>query len=299
MDQPVEPSGTAPHAEAVLVAINERHGATWQLVRRLAGGHTAAGAHELRNTAGARAVLKVYAWDIRPASLRDTARLIEQAIAAGWRTPGWLAYGELPEGGAYVVRSFVDGQPAAELGERELAALLDLNRRQAGLRPNTERDWSSYVRRTLFEDGQGLATRMRTHPDTARLLQRIEAATAGLRGVDLPTTDVVHGDFTIENALFSDGLAFVVDAEFAGSGTRAYDLATLLVDSALPVHPSDDQFVERLRTECLDLVGQSGLLLCVSTRIVGLAAWGFDHWPADLPAFAGRCDGLLDSLGAP
>ncbi len=91
MDQPVEPPGTATHTEAALAAINERHGASWQLVRRLAGGHTAARAHELRDTAGARAVLKVYAWDIRSASLRDTARLIGQAIAAGWRTPGWLA----------------------------------------------------------------------------------------------------------------------------------------------------------------------------------------------------------------
>lgn len=299
MDQPVGPSGLRLNLEAALAAINERHGASWQLVHRLAGGHTAAGAHELRDTAGARAVLKMYAWDIRSASLRDTARLIEQAIAAGWRTPGWLAYGELPEGGAYVVRSFVDGQPAAGLSERELDALLDLNRRQSGLWPSTERDWSSYVRRTLFEDGDGFTTRLRTHPDTARLLRRIETATAELRADELPVSDVVHGDFTIENALFHDGVASVVDAEFSGKGTRAYDLATLLVDSALPVHPSDPRIIGRLRDECLELVGVRGLLLCASTRIVGLAAWGFDHWPADLPAFAGRCDGLLDWLGAP
>lgn len=156
-------------------------------MRRLAGGHTAAGAHELRDTAGARAVLKVYPWDVRSAPLRDTARLIDQAIAAGWRTPGWLASGELPEGGAYVVRSFVEGRPAADLGEREL----------------------------------------------------------------------------------------------------------------VQVHPPDARIIERLRDECLGLVGARGLLLCASTRIVGLAAWGFDHWPADLPAFARRCDGLLDSLVAP
>lgn len=299
MDPPVRLSGPTPDPQAALATINERHGASWQLVRRLAGGHTAAGAHELRDTAGARAVLKVYPWDIRSASLRDTARLIDQAIAAGWRTPGWLAYGELAEGGAYVVRSFVEGRPATELGERELAALLDLNRRQAGLRPSTEWDWSSYVRRTLFEDGDGFATRMRTHPDTARLLRRIEAATAGLRADELPVSDVVHGDFTIENAVFREGVASVVDAEFSGKGTRAYDLATLLVDSAIQVQPPDARIIGRLRDECLGLVGSRGLLLCASTRLVGLAAWGFDHWPADLPAFAGRCDGLLDSLGAP
>jgi hypothetical protein len=198
----------------------------------------------------------------------------------------------------YIVRSFVDGHPAAELGEREVTALLDLNRRQAGLQPTTERDWSSYVHRVVFDDGEGFAPLARTHPDTARLMRRIGSATAGLRAEALPTTDVVHGDFTIENALFRDGVAHVIDAEFAGSGTRAYDLATLLVDSALPVNPSDPRILERLRDECLDLVGPHGLLLCASARIVGLAAWGFDHWPADLQSFAGRCDRLLDSLGA-
>lgn len=35
-----------PSTDAALATINERHGASWQLVRRLAGGHTVAGAHE-------------------------------------------------------------------------------------------------------------------------------------------------------------------------------------------------------------------------------------------------------------
>ncbi len=256
--------------EAALAAINGRHGMAWQLVGRLAGGHTAGGAYELHDAAGARAVLKVYAWDIRNEHLHETARLIEQAIAAGWRTPGWLAHGEFPAGGVYVVRSFVDGEPATELGERELAALFDLNRRQAGLRPETERDWSSYVRRTLFEDGDGFAPRMRTHPDTARLLRRIESATAALRSDELPTGDVVHGDFTIENALFREGVAYVVDAEFSGKGTRAYDLATLLVDSALSVHPADARIIGVCETSAL---GSSVLAASCSAPQRGSWAW--------------------------
>jgi len=286
-------------ADEVVGLINARHATAWRPASRLAGGHSVGGAHELRDAAGRRAVLKWYDWDLGSERLRETRRLIERAVTAGWRSPLWLAYGRLPQGGSYVVREFVEAEPAAQLGGREIAALIDANRRQAGLVPVTERDWSYHVRSTLYADGGGCAPRMRTHPDTARLLRRIEAATAELRTTVLPTDDLVHGDFTLDNALFRDGSAYLIDAEFAGKGTRAYDLATLLVETRVDDPHRDARTVRRLRDECVGLVGSPGLLLCASTRIVLLAAWGFDHWPADLATFAAQCEELLDSLGEP
>lgn len=55
----------------VVALANDRHRMTWSLVGRLAGGYSDAGAHELRDANGARAVLK---WHAGPIALERALR---------------------------------------------------------------------------------------------------------------------------------------------------------------------------------------------------------------------------------
>lgn len=273
--------------------INDRHGNGWQLAKKLAGGYSA-GAHMLRGPDGIRAVLKLHPQGVTAERLAATAGVIDRAIAAGWKTPRWLASGLPPGGGFYVVQEFVDGERAERLTEAVLESLLLTNRRQADLRPETDRDWSAYVWDVVFQCGSDYARRMRGRADTSALFERLEAMTADARSVRLPTTDLVHGDFTLDNAVFSDGEVYLVDADFVGKGSRAIDLAILLVQAGTAQLGASASAIGRVRDECIDLVGRQGLLVCLAARMMGLVDFGLDHWSEDVPSFVARCNMFLD-----
>lgn len=281
----------------VVALANERHRRSWLLAGRLAGGYSDAGAHELRDADGARAVLKWHAGPIALDRVQQTARVVAEAISAGWATPRWLAHGALEDGSFYVIEEHIDGTAPDVIDDHQLDLILQTIAVQADLVPVTDRDWSAYARDTVFHGAFGFADRMRTARGSAELLRRLEDITRGTRDVGLATADVVHGDFTPHNLLLVEGKAVVVDAEFAGKGTRAYDLATLLhtvvTDGRVA---SGTTVVERLRSECERLVGADGLKLCVAARMMGVVAFGFDHWPADVDGYVGRCHAFLDLL---
>ena len=93
---------------------------------------------------------------------------------------------------------------------------------------------------------------------------------------------------------------YVIDAEFAGKGTRAYDLATFLFETSVGKGPYlSPARAHAIRSECVDLVGQGGLLLCTTARMLDLLGFGSEHWPDKIPDVALRCDRYLDGLGVP
>jgi aminoglycoside phosphotransferase (APT) family kinase protein len=282
---------------ALVQLLNAREGSAWAFVGKLPGGYQR-GAYELRGPGGARAVLKWQPPSADAGLLRATAQVIEQARLAGWPTPRWLAFGRLPDGREYIVREFIAGETPAAFGEREFALLLRANRTQADLHPDTDRDWSAYIRSAVFEPGSRPTVRMSELPETAELLRRLRVEAADARDKPLPRSDLVHGDFVLLNVLVRQGTAYLIDAEYAGKGTRAYDLATLLMESSIggdPGRPSAAN-ARGLERECLALVGRSGLRLCVAARMLDLLAFGLDHWAADVPSCVARCHAFLDWL---
>lgn len=283
---------------AALREINDHHGTAWQLVERLAGGYSA-GAHKLTDGHGLSAVLKVHPKGVPAQRVTATARVIEHAIAAGWKTPRWLASGLLRRGDFYVVQEFIDGERSERLTAVVLESLLATNRRQAGIRPDIDRDWSAYVLEVVFRGGFGYAERMRQRAETSSLLCRLEVIAGEVREPPLPTTDLVHGDFTLDNAVFSEGQAYMVDADFVGKGSRAIDVAILLVQAGTADLDASAASLARLRKACTNLVGTDGLFICVAARIMGLVDFGLNHWPNDIHSFVARCHALIDSLVVP
>jgi aminoglycoside phosphotransferase (APT) family kinase protein len=275
----------------VIRSINDRHGASWSLVGRLPGGYLQ-GAHELRGPDGQRAVLKWHPRDLSAAQLIAAARAIEELRARGWPTPRWVAHGALPERGAYVVEDLVAGVVPTRLAAGGLAQLLSANRLQTGIAPDTEHDWSTYIHAVVFEGAADLVARMRARPVTAELLARLERLVADARSLRLPSTDLVHGDFVLRNMVVSDGGSLgIIDTAHLGRGTRAYDLACLLLETTVEDGWADaDLDPRRVEDECISIVGPAGLRVCLVGRMLHYLVFG-DDWrdydPSDLVAKCG------------
>jgi len=270
---------------------------SWRLIEKLTGGYQQ-GAYELRSSDGTRAALKWHDAHLPAQQLAETALVIEDARLRGWPTPRWLAYGSLANDGAYIIEEFIDGERSTRLDGIVLERLLDAIRLQADTRPETGQDWSAYIHRVVFEGGADLATRMRTHPATAKLQRRLERMTADGHDLVLPTNDLVHGDFVLNNIIVRDDQPYLLDTTHAGRGTRAYDLATLLMETTvggdyIPPSWADQRRIER---EAVALVGRLGFLVCVTCRIMHLLVFGGVHWDEQVPRAVAKCDAFLDSL---
>lgn len=236
-------------------------------------------------------MLKWHPRDLPVAQLAAAARSVEELRARGWPTPRWLANGTLPEGTAYIIEDFVVGVVPAQIDGDGLDQLLIANRLQANVRPDTEHDWSSYIHRVVFDGEAGLVDRMRARPVTAALLSRLERLTEGARALRLPTTDFVHGDFVLRNMLVAEGSLRIIDTAHVGKGTRAYDLAALLLETTVEggwAEPTIDP--ARVEAECLSIVGPAGLRVCLAGRMLHYIVFG-DAWrdydPSSLVANCG------------
>jgi hypothetical protein len=280
----------------ILDQINDRHQGSWTLVRKLSGGYHM-GAHELAAADSTRAVLKWWPASDGADELSATARAVEGARVAGWPTPKWFAFGALPDGREYVIEEFIDGAELTGVSSREVDQLLAANRVQADRLPETRRNWSESVWRVVFAGGDGLADRMRGNPESARLLRRVEELTAGARALRLPSNDLVHGDFGLVNVLVRDGRCFVIDADHAGRGCRAIDLAELLTSATVGRYSPEllESDARRIKEECVALVSGTGLRVCVAATMMGLVAFALDH-STKASLYIARCHDLLDTL---
>jgi len=288
---------SSPDVRCVLAVANDRHASSWGLVAKLPGGYQQ-GAYKLVGPDATSAVLKWHAAHLPAKQLTDTARAIEDARSRGWPTARWIAFGSLPNDGAYIIEEFIAGTRPTTLEGSILERLLDAVRLQADARPETDQDWSAYIGRVVFEGGAELATRMRAHPDTAALQLRLERMTAAARDTPLPANDLVHGDFVLNNILVRDEVPFLVDAAHAGKGTRAYDLATLLMETSVGggYTPPSQADRRRLEREGIALVGRLGFLVCIACRIMHLLVFGGVHWNEQVPGAVAKCNAFLDSL---
>jgi len=276
---------------------NRRDGSTWSLVGRMPGGWNR-GAFELRDRQGARAVLKWHPPAQANHELAATQAMLDAAREAGWDSPRWLAIGQTEEGVQFLLEELVAARPARP-DARDLSAVLAANRLQAGRGGGVARDWARYNWRVLFEGEGGYAEVLRGRPDSAALLDRILAANDPAQ--ILPNDDLVHGDCTLDNVLIRDERPVFIDAEHAGRGTRAYDLATLVYEANLgggedrPTPP--EETTERIIAEADRIVGRAGLLQCVTASMIEFIAFGFDHWPDNVAVHMTRCQAFLDRLG--
>ncbi len=121
----------------------------------------------------------------------------------------------------------------------------------------------------------------------------IDALFRSFGRVDLPTGDLVHGDFRLSNILFgSEQVAAVIDIEALGSGSRAFDYATLLT-----VDDVDRAGWDLIRLAGQQVAGPGVLAHCFALVALELADFVRQRVPGRLPVILGplrdRAEALL------
>ncbi|MGC4043681.1 MAG: aminoglycoside phosphotransferase family protein [Armatimonas sp.] len=278
----------------LLNRVNERHNTSFQLRGSLSGGYQE-GSYEIVDLSGISYVLKQTA---TPRSLP----IIEQLRGRGYRTPEFLLTGTTPEGTPYLIQEFAEGQPIERLTPGFVVQLLAQNRLQADLyegetRPNG--NWSDYAYNVVFHNESGWAECLRTYsPETSRLMERLAEAAERYRSTPIPCTDAVHGDWSYGNLLTEDDrITAIVDCAYAGYGTRAIDLASLL---HYAYHNEDSgEITEPLRNEILSIGGVPLLTVLLIYRIMALVEFSVHHHGDDaVMAFVRSGEKIVEALSA-
>ena len=113
-------------------------------------------------------------------------------------------------------------------------------------------------------------------PATAGLLNALQQASARYSGTLLPNTDVVHGDLHSANIIVEHGqITGVIDLVYAGYGTRAIDLATLLYTMDSDAYAPGIR--QRLRAHILGRFGPAVYAICISYRAIVTLEWAIRH----------------------
>ena len=286
-------SVTADVAAAVVAELNDVGGTRWRLVGPLAGG-SQSGAWSLASAEGEPAVLKVATTSDWARQVLRAERAVTRVRSAGYPTPAWLACGTTSDGGGYAVQERVPGGTGEAVDLRSAAALVEILETQAGLDPDPERCWSDHLT-GLLRDGVDPATDVvaTTGAGGERLARTCARIVSDGAGVRFPRTDMVHGDFRPANVLFDgDRVSGVVDIEAIGSGSRAFDYATLLT-----VGQIDPVALELLVQAGADVAGAAALRTCLALACLDLARFRLARSTADVRAPDERTpDGHLDEL---
>lgn len=256
----------------VLAEVNAALRSTYLLVRRLQGG-IQSGAWLIQDDAGGQAVLKWSAGRTWAEQIQRASRAVAVVRRRGYPTPAWLAAGVTASGCGYQVQEYVRGRPRDSLTEETARRAIDLLELHRDLDPDPDRSWSEFVNAkfkhewtsTISEVSAIGAVGVELAEHAARLRSRYELPV-------FPGADLVHGDFRLGNILFDEKcVSGVIDIEALGSGTRAFDYATLL----------DDDFAEDTAVE---------LLVAAGSEVAGpaLLAYCFVHVVLDLALFMHR-----------
>jgi aminoglycoside phosphotransferase (APT) family kinase protein len=254
---------------ALVQHINAQHETTFVLLAKLPGGQQD-GAYLLADARRRQAVLKRM---FAPRALPIMRRL----HAAGYATPAVLYTGMAPDGTTYLVQELLAGAPLKSLEEPHLDRIFALNDLQADLNPHSSagrfESWSQYAYEAVFAERSILAAALPTYSaPTASLLDAIRRATAGYRAVVLPDSDAVHGDFRVGNILAEGGrVTGVIDLGYAGYGTRALDLATLLHDAYGEDYGPAVR--DRLAARIVEIAGPAVCAICLAYRVIVTVEW--------------------------
>jgi aminoglycoside phosphotransferase len=221
----------------------------------------------------------------------------EWARKTGWPTPSWKGLGIASEDVVWALQEFVEGANLHVLTAAGARAVIAANERQSGLGKLFPLETVLVDRTTVIED-------MMVH-DHWRNLERLSSfSPAGLRLVeilrervlplpDLPSHDLVHGDYNQDNILLGSGrVTAFVDTDELGTGTRYFDLVDLFDHSYQNNNPPAGYGL--LRKTVADGIGEGGFWACLATTAIGKMIWFMERMPDRLPYRIARLQRLLD-----
>lgn len=216
----------AVNATNMVAAVNASVDGKWAIERRFAGGSNE-GAYLVCSPDGARAVLKWRASE--PERLVAAAALVEFARQQGWPTPEWYAVGRAPTGDAWVLQEFIDGSQPPTIDRHVADQMIEIFNLQSGLMPAAHGVWSEWITGVMFDDWEGLRSRVYPLPGGERIIHSVDAIAEKCASATLSSRDLVHGDFNLTNTLITPQGLWFIDVEALGDGPRVYDLTKTLI----------------------------------------------------------------------
>jgi len=271
-------------------AVGTAAGIRLRLVRPLQGGEQG-GALLVEDADGLPLVVTLQSVPWKTTRLLAAEPVMRDAVSRGWPAAAWLRTGRLPNGTAYVVQEFVDGEPLTTIDRSAAEAVVRANRTQRGIGPDA-----------AFDDSAQLLAVTRSHPWRSAVADRSSAGRAVVdRGAQLirtrgsetlPSDDVVHGDLSASNLLRDPtGRIRFVDTETVGRGTRVRDLADLLRQCALATWDSTEAEAV-LAGEARSIAGNGVFTTCLVAVSVNNLAWWAEH--RTIEQFDDACARTLD-----
>jgi aminoglycoside phosphotransferase (APT) family kinase protein len=291
-------------APGLVAAVNKDVNGNWTLERRLAGGANE-GAYLVRSPDGMSAVVK--ARRATAGQLLAAAQLVTHARERGWPTPAWYAVGSAPTGVSWILQEFIRGEQPPVIDPRVADQLAEIIRLQAGLLPAVGSrqaapgGWNQWIAGVVFDDLDGLRSRIRCLPGAERIIGSVDAIAAELSGVAVSSSDLVHGDLNLTNVLLTSGGLQLIDVDALAPGPRAFDLAKVLMVSTYMDHATDAGLARLWshseRYDPSDLAFAFGAAsLTLAEAVVRHRM--YDRAPTILPKIAASLERIRDRLSA-
>jgi aminoglycoside phosphotransferase (APT) family kinase protein len=285
-----------PSAALVLSEVNDRLGSTYRWQRQLTGGEQS-GAHLVLQH-GRSVVLKWEPAGGRADQLLRAFPAVVHATDGGWPAARWLEVGPLSGGGAFVLQEYVEGTPVSRLDAGALQAVVAANTKQQGLALADAFDDSNQLEGVLSGAHDWKAQVRDFTPAGAALVRHGDEVAVWAGQAPIPTSDVIHGDYSSTNLLLdADGSAVTfVDCQTVGRGSRVRDLADLYRQSF--VHPRPENTgLSILRAAAVGVAGPQVFARCAVAVTYNNLAWWVEHQPrADFDRACARLHALFDDL---
>lgn len=262
--------------ELLLAEINEQLGTAWRAQRRLSGG-SQNGAW-LITTDDQQAVLKTHPAETDPGRVSQAYPAINLAADHGWPVARGMAAGHLTHGGAYSLQEYMaDGVPATRLDPPTVTAVLAANERQATLGFAATADDTAQLEAVLSGDHEWKAWVSDFTPAGATLVNHGDEIAARADCNQIPSTDVVHGDYSVSNIIIRDDATVTfVDAETVARGSRVRDLADLYRQGFVYPDPAHTG-MEHLLNAGQAIAGPRVFAKCAVAVTYNNLAWWVEH----------------------
>jgi len=217
----------------VIEVVNAQHDTSYKLLSRFPEG--VCGAYRISEPKKQAAVLKFFS-NFRDANIIDAdpkiqKEIIDRLLLLGYPVPRYIHTGTFGTAGLYSVQQELPGKPLWESPTVEqverLLSLLELQRNQA---VSVKQDLSKFAKDTIFGDRAEKRNFLKNHSkEINEFLESMMLSVRGLEDLLLPTSDIVHGDFSYHNAMVSDGeIIGIIDWQEAGCGDWLMDLTRLI-----------------------------------------------------------------------
>jgi hypothetical protein len=219
--------------EEVIQVINSTHNTKYRFVERFGRGEW--GAYRIAETGKKPVVLKFFL-NLSNTNIVDADPILSKKInnrllSLDYPVPKYIYTGSLNKEGLYWVQEELPGKPLWENPTLEqvkkILSLLELQKNHA---VSPKQNWSDFVKDTIFGHKTEKKTTLKNHSkETNNFLESIMLLIQGLEDLPLPTTDIVHGDFSYHNTMIKDGkITGIIDWQEAGCGDWLIDLARLI-----------------------------------------------------------------------